>query len=170
MSSQKAPLIFDGHNDVLLKLYNAGGVAGVDRFIAGGDGAVDVPSARAGGFGGGFFAVYVPSPVDLDEKFEEMTKASYDLPLPEPIGWEPAARVVLEQAAILFALEARGALVVCRSAADMRAAFDAGKMAAIFHIEGAEAIDADLHMLEVLFLCDLLAIIFIYTLSEIFNS
>jgi membrane dipeptidase len=73
------------------------------------------------------------------------------LPLPEPIDWEDALPVAMAQAAILFDLEKRGALKVCRSVADIRAAMDAGIMAAIFHIEGAEAIDPDLHTLEVLY-------------------
>lgn len=148
--SPTRPLIFDGHNDLLLKLYRAGGPAHAGRFLTGLDGAIDLPMSKAGGFGGGFFAVFVPSPVDLDEKFDAMTQPSYDLPLPEAIDWEDAVPVVLNQAAILFELERLGALKVCRSAADIRAAMDAGIMAAVFHIEGAEGIDSDLHTLDVL--------------------
>ncbi|MCU9840173.1 dipeptidase [Ruegeria sp. WL0004] len=144
------PAIIDGHNDVLLKLYRAGGLAQAGTFLTGRDGALDLPKAQAGGFGGGFFAVYVPSPMDREARDAEMTNATYDLPLPEPIDWEDALPVVLSQAAILFELERQGALCVCRSVADMRAALAAGRIAAIFHIEGAEGIDPDLHMLDVL--------------------
>lgn len=144
------PAIIDGHNDVLLKLYLAGGLAQAGTFLTGRDGALDLPKAQAGGFGGGFFAVYVPSPMDREARDAEMTNASYDLPLPEPIDWEDALPVVLSQAAILFELERQGALSVCRSVAEMRAALAAGRIAAIFHIEGAEGIDPDLHMLDVL--------------------
>ena len=150
MTNAVTPAIFDGHNDVLLKLYRAGGLKAAESFLSKGDGAIDVPSAQAGGFGGGFFAVYVPSAVDLDSKFEEMSKDRYDLPLPDPIDWEDAFPVAMAQAAILFDLERRGALKVCRSAADIRAALAAGTIAAILHIEGAEAIDPDFHTLEVL--------------------
>lgn len=144
------PAIIDGHNDVLLKLYRAGGLTQAGTFLTGRDGALDLPKAQAGGFGGGFFAVYVPSPMDREARDAEMTNASYDLPLPEPIDWEDALPVVLSQAAILFELERQGALSVCRSVAEMRAALAAGRIAAIFHIEGAEGIDPDLHMLDVL--------------------
>ncbi|MGH1416209.1 MAG: dipeptidase [Pelagimonas sp.] len=144
------PLIFDGHNDVLLQLHRAGGLAATDLFLSGRDGAIDAPRAAQGDFGGGFFAVYVPSPVDLEFKFEEMAKPSYDLPLPDPIDWEDAFPVVMAQAAILFDLEKRGALTVCRTAADIRTTLAANKIAAIFHIEGAEAIDAEFHTLDVL--------------------
>ncbi|KGB82211.1 peptidase M19 [Rhodovulum sp. NI22] len=151
MITREIPIVFDGHNDVLLKLYQAGGVSAAESFLSGRDGAIDCLSAKAGGFGGGFFAVYVPSPQDLDFKFDQMTQAAYDLPLPDPIDWQDAFPVVMAQAAILFDLEKRGALTICRSAADIRAALSQGRMAAIFHIEGAEGIDADLNALELLY-------------------
>ena len=151
MADNLTPGIFDGHNDVLLKLYRAGGLNAADTFLTGRDGAIDIPRAKAGGFSGGFFAVYIPSPSNRDERVEEMSQPAYDLPLPEPIDWEDALPVAMAQAAILFDLEKRGALKVCRSVADIRGAMAAGIMAAIFHIEGAEAIDPDLHTLEVLY-------------------
>jgi membrane dipeptidase len=93
----------------------------------------------------------VPSPVDPDFKVQEMTKPSYDLPLPDPIDWEDALPVAINEIAILLDLERRGALRICRSVADIRSAFADGIMAAILHIEGAEAIDPDLHMLDLLY-------------------
>ena len=152
------PVIFDGHNDVLSKLFRAGGVSQARSFIDGRDGAVDLPKAQEGGFAGGFFAVYVPSPIDMDDKYEEMTKATYDLPLPEPVPLQDALPVSLAQSAILFELERLGALIVCRTVADIRRAIDKGKIAAIFHIEGAEAIDPDLHALDVLYAAGLRSI------------
>src|SRR3546814_8206880 len=55
--------IFDGHNDVLLRLIRKG-AADVERhFIDGdGEGHLDLPRMTAGGFAGGLFAVFVPSP------------------------------------------------------------------------------------------------------------
>ena len=124
---------------------------------------------RLVGFGGGFFAVYVPSPVDLDFKIEEMTKPTYDLPLPDPIDWEDAFPVVMSQAAILFDLEERCALTICRTAAELRAALSSGKLAAIFHIEGAEAIDAELNTLDVLYQAGLRSIGPVWSRSTIFG-
>ena len=151
MTDHLTPGIFDGHNDALLKIYRTGGLSATDTFATGRDGAIDLVKAKAGGFSGGFFAVYIPSPIDRDEKIDAMSQPSYDLPLPEPIDWEDALPVAMSQAAILFDLEKRGNLKVCRTAADIRGAMAAGIMAAIFHIEGAEAIDPDLHTLEVLY-------------------
>ena len=164
------PLVFDGHNDVLLKIFKEGGVDKAATFAVGRDGAIDLKKAKAGGFGGGFFAVYVPSQTDLDFKYQEMTKESYDLPLPDPIVWSDAVSVVAEQVAILLQLEKQGGLEICKSAQDIRRAFSTGKIAAIFHIEGAEAIDPNLHMLEVLHAAGLRSIGPVWSRSTIFGN
>ena len=57
-------LVFDGHNDVLLRLWtNArSGIDPVAEFREGTDqGHIDGPRARAGGLAGGFCAIYIPS-------------------------------------------------------------------------------------------------------------
>ena len=151
MNSAATPAIFDGHNDVLLHLYREGGLSASDSFLNGRDGAIDLIKAKAGGFAGGFFAVYIPSPTDKAFKMEEMAKPTYDLPLPDAIDWKDALPVAMAISAILFDLENKEALKVCRSVADIRATLAAGQIAAIFHLEGAEAIDPDLHTLEVLY-------------------
>ena len=144
------PIIFDGHNDVLSKIFSEGGLDRAASFLEGREGAIDLKKAEAGGFGGGFFAVYVPSKFDLEFSYQEMEKASYSLPLPEPIEWSEAVAVVASQVTILRELERLGCLTICHSVSDIRSAFENEKIAAIFHIEGAEAIDPDLYMLEVL--------------------
>ena len=144
------PIIFDGHNDVLSKIFSEGGLDRAASFLEGREGAIDLKKAEVGGFGGGFFAVYVPSKFDLEFSYQEMEKASYSLPLPEPIEWSEAVAVVASQVTILRELERLGCLTICHSVSDIRSAFEDEKIAAIFHIEGAEAIDPDLHMLEVL--------------------
>ena len=54
--------IFDGHNDVLLRLYRRGGTDAPRAFLEGEDKVhLDLPKARQGGFVGGLFAVFVPS-------------------------------------------------------------------------------------------------------------
>jgi len=151
VTDYRTPVIFDGHNDALLRLYNAGGVSAAGGFVTGRNGAVDLVKAKAGGFAGGFFAIYIPSPHDVDDSIQAMNKPSYDLPLPAPIGWEAALPVALSEAAILFDLEKRGALKLCRTVADIQGAMADGIMAAIFHMEGAEAIDPDFNTLEVLY-------------------
>lgn len=145
------PMIFDGHNDVLLKLLNMGGTAAVPDFIAGCKGHIDVPRSKVGGFGGGFFALYVSSPADGSDMDAEMQKPSYDLPLPPMLDQAASLDVVMQEIAILLRMQEMGALKICHTTDELRACFASGKMAAILHMEGAEAIDADLHVLDVLY-------------------
>ncbi|HHB80997.1 MAG TPA: peptidase M19, partial [Aliiroseovarius sp.] len=146
--SQSA-LVFDGHNDVLLRLWESGGRGAVAAFAQGDKGHIDLPRAREGGFAGGFFAIYVPSEGDVDDEFDAMAQPSYDLPLPEPIDVADALPVALGQAAILVEMQRQGQLRICRNSADIRACMADGTMAAIMHMEGAEAIDRDFYALDV---------------------
>jgi len=144
----RTPLIFDGHNDVLLHLGEAGGPAAAHLFKNGRDGHLDRAKTRAGGFAGGFFAIFVPSPAG-DDTFTQMQKPAYDLPLPPPMAEVEALPIVLRQMATLYALEQQGDLTVCRDIDSLRAAFASDRLAAVMHIEGAEAIGPDLDALEV---------------------
>lgn len=148
MSGAASPPVFDGHNDALLRLWR-GGAGAIDGFAAGSDGHVDAPRARAGGFGGGFFAIFVPGELTLN--MAALNRPAYDLPLPEPLSREEGLRVTLEQAAILLELDRRGDVALCRSGAEVAAALAAGRIAAVMHIEGAEAIGPDLAALDVLY-------------------
>jgi len=145
-----APWVFDGHNDVLTRLFMAGGVAKARQFVEGMSGHLDLPKAKAGGFGGGFFAVWIPAQGNLDAIMEEMKKPAYDLPLSAPIPRTDALTVALEQVAILNELEALGAVKICTSTTEIVECMATGTIAAILHFEGAEAIDPDFHTLDVL--------------------
>jgi len=143
--------IFDGHNDALLRLFNDSSPDPVARFLAGGGtGHIDLPKARAGGLAGGLFAVFCPSPNARDISGPSGTAP--DLPLPPELPMDAARRITVAQIALLLRLEAAsdGSFAVCRSAGDVRAAMGRGAIAAVLHIEGAEAIDEDLYFLDVL--------------------
>ncbi|MDF0602733.1 membrane dipeptidase [Psychromarinibacter sp. C21-152] len=142
-----SPPIFDGHNDLFQRMLRHGVTA--EDVVRGLDGGhIDLPRARAGGFGGGFFAIFVPSPADT-MSWDEMAKPAYRLPLPDPLPQDAALEVTRQGFAALEALEAAGALAICRTAAEIAAVLDEGtRMAAVLHIEGAEAIDPDFARLE----------------------
>ncbi|WP_293575716.1 dipeptidase [Phaeobacter sp.] len=144
------PLIFDGHNDLLLQLHTMNVAPGQDGFQGAGGHHIDLAKAKAGGFAGGFFAIFVPDG-QSDTNLSDMLKPSYDLPLPPELPWADASRVALSQAAALLGLERDGALRICRNTSDIRSAMADGVMAAVMHLEGAEAIDRDLAMLDVLY-------------------
>jgi membrane dipeptidase len=117
-------VIIDGHNDLVLR-----------RWRGESSPHLDLDAALAAGFAGGFFALYIPSPHPPDP-----TEIPYALPLPPSIPFEEAARIADELFDTLCALP----VVRATSADDFRA----GRVAAIVHMEGAEAIAPDLSNLE----------------------
>ena len=142
--------VFDGHNDLLYRLN-----AAPDRRAAIWDGSdakghLDLPRIKAGGFAGGFFAVYVPSPHDVDAPnfLSRMDNPPYDFALDALIDHAAAQPVALAQIGHLKWLERTGDLTICTSTAQIRAAIAAGTIAAILHFEGAEAIDPALDALH----------------------
>lgn len=142
--------VFDGHNDFLLRLLRDPDRREAIWLTGEGKGHLDLPRARAGGFAGGFFAVYIASPVAHDAADYEaiMDAPPYDLPLPDLIGAEAAQPVAVAMIGHLMWMERTGTLAICRTVADIRAAMAAGKIAAILHFEGAEAIGEDLDALH----------------------
>jgi membrane dipeptidase len=145
--------VFDGHNDLLLRLWHAPEDRGRIWFGAEGRGHLDLPRMRAGHFAGGLFAIWVPSPADpamanLDAR---MDAPPYDLPLPAPVPLAEAQSVALAMAGHLMWMEriSDGAFRLCRDAAGIEAAMAAGAIAGVMHMEGAEAIDEGLDALHV---------------------
>lgn len=144
--------IFDGHNDLLLRLWRATPEERDRLWLAGdGSGHLDLPRMRRGGFAGGFFAIFVPSS-DGASPDALMGGPTYDLPLPASIPAAAALAPAVEMAALLLRLERRseGALRLCRTATEVRDCVATGTIAAVMHMEGAEAIAADLDALHLL--------------------
>ncbi|HEY0275892.1 MAG TPA: dipeptidase [Paenirhodobacter sp.] len=143
--------VFDGHNDFLLRLLTAPDRR-EDLWLNGTtEGQMDLPRMRAGGFAGGFFAIWVPSPGpdNMAELDRMMNNPPFVMPLPDEVPYAQALPVAMAEVGHLLWMERTGTLAICRSVADIRAAMAAGKIAAILHMEGAEAIGTDLDALHV---------------------
>lgn len=148
--------IFDGHNDVLLRLYNKQASDAATQFVEGdGVGHLDLPRMKTGGFAGGFFAVFIPSPKSesIGGLADAMQGETYELPLPPEVDINRAQPIGLEMMGLLFQIEREsdGDFVVCRTAAEIRDTIGRGAVAAVLHIEGAEMIDAEFRSLELLY-------------------
>lgn len=133
------PSVFDGHNDMLLHLHLTGDANG-RGFIEGRDGDIDLAKCKAGGLGGGFFAIWVPGQ-DRGGPGREA-----------PIDTAHARQVTFQMAATLLRLTRANpeAIALCTSAGEIEAARAARAVAALMHLEGAEGIGEDLAELEVL--------------------
>ncbi len=164
--------IFDGHNDTLLRLWQAGDREG-RRFLDGdGEGHIDLPRARAGGMGGGFFAIYVPGEVAPPILDDWDDGGVVDEPPIGPVDSSYARKVTLEMASILLRMATArpDAIRVCRSAAEIEAAQDAGAMAAVMHVEGVEAIGPDLAELDVLYAAGLRSLGPVWSRPNLFGT
>ena len=143
--------VFDGHNDILLRLQMAPRRREAIWLTGEGKGHMDLPRMRQGGFAGGIFAIYIPSPPapgapDYDAL---MDNPPYEVELPAMIPLEVAQPIALSMAGHLLWMEraSQGAFRLCRTVAEIEAARAAGAIAGVMHIEGAEAIDANLDAL-----------------------
>ena len=161
--------VFDGHNDVLLRLWMKTEGDPVADFLNGdGLGQLDFPRMKTGGFAGGFFAIFAPA------DGEELPDNDDDVnpPLASQVAQSVALRKTLEMASLLFRIESAsdGKFKVCRSVAEIKSCLAHGVIAAIFHIEGAEAIDAKFRMLDVLYESGLRSIGPVWSRPNIFGS
>jgi len=144
---------FDGHNDILLRLFNAPQNRDAIWLTGEGKGHLDLPRMVQGGFVGGFFAIYIPSPPQEDDDgidyHQLMENPPYRLPLPALISAEGALPTAWAMANHLLWMEraSQGRFKIVRSVADIRANMAAGVISGILHMEGAEAIGPDLDAL-----------------------
>jgi membrane dipeptidase len=155
--------IFDGHNDVLLRLYRRTSADAVAAFLQGEDkGQLDLAKAHRGGFAGGLFAIFVPSPrrpsgASAGAAANGPTTApAADVTAdaaPPAVELSEAQRTVFSMLSLLYRIEreSEGRVRVCRDAKDIERCLKDGALAAVPHIEGAEAIDQNLEMLDVLY-------------------
>jgi membrane dipeptidase len=153
MSSPRRVPIFDGHNDVLLRLYRRGGENPTRAFIEGaGKGQLDLPMANEGGFAGGLFAIFVPSP-KASSNIAPAQPANTEAGFPPGVELTAAQQVVFGMMSLLLRIEheAKGRVRICRDVDDIERGLNDGVLAPVLHIEGAEAIDQEFALLEVLY-------------------
>jgi len=153
LATTNALPIFVGHNDTLLHLYLPERGDGRSFFTRSDKGHIDLPRAREGGLGGGFFAVFVPSNPAMPDSGLTITENGYEVRMAPALDLPYAQRVTIAVTAGLFRLEAEsdGQVKVVRSTGELVTCLREGVLAAILHFEGAEAIDPELDALEVFY-------------------
>jgi membrane dipeptidase len=173
--------IFDGHNDTLIDLHIPERGEGRSFFERSETSHIDLPRAREGDFGGGFFAIFVPNEEYEYERTE--TEEGYEMDLPPAISHERAKQFTYDVLARLYRIEAEsgvesdtessvesdsdssgdsdteseGGVRVVGEYEELEACLkDDGTdedtpIAAIPHLEGAEAVAPDLSNLDFLY-------------------
>jgi membrane dipeptidase len=174
MTSPARVPIFDGHNDALLRLYLRGGADAPRAFLEGeAKGQLDLPMARQGGFAGGLFAIFVPSTdgaIGPSGGIPSQT-TSNDALLPPSVESTPAQRAVFTMVSLLLRIEreSQGQVRICRNVHDIQRDLQDGVLAAVLHIEGAEAIDSNFEILDVLYEAGLRSLGPVWSRSNVFG-
>jgi membrane dipeptidase len=165
--------IFDGHNDSLQAIYLP--KRGDDRSLLerGDRGHIDLPRMREGGFGGGFFAVFVPSHQSVKGHpgiHPTTTETAYSMPLASPIDTNYAQEITFKGMASLFRLaaESEGQIKVVRATDELVTCLCQGIIAAVLHFEGAEAVDPGLDALHVFYEAGLRSLGIAWSRSNLF--
>ena len=152
--------IFDGHNDVLFRLFLKNKINAHEDFLLGdNEGHLDLPRMEEVDFRGGFFAIYVPSPEaevstsDKPIRYDDMEKDEYSLPLPDLIGSDQALPIVIRKISLLSQIEkhSQGKVKICLSGSDLEKSFHQRSLSILMHIGGAECIDDNFYNLEALY-------------------
>ena len=156
MTSPRRMPIFDGHNDVLLRLYQRSGTDAPRAFLEGeAKGHLDFPMAQQGGFAGGLFAIFAPSTTGASGPNDEAPSqgVSSDALLAPAVELVPAQNAVFSMVSLLLRIEreSQGRVRICRNVNDIRQGLKDGVLVPVLHIEGAEAIDPNFELLDVLY-------------------
>lgn len=143
-------LVFDGHNDALGRIYG-GETVGASFLERGDTGDLDLPRAREGGLGGGFFAIMASS--EKSHPTIKLTLDGIEATMGSSVGLEHAQKAAIRGTAGLFRLEeeSAGQIKVVRTADELADCLAGGIFAAVLHFEGAEPIGPDLDSLEVFY-------------------
>ena len=161
--------IFDGHNDSVQRLQEYR-PDGIDFLARSADGHLDLPRALDGGLSGGLFAMMAhPERPPVDDL--AVTKTSYEVRLAEPLDRAYARRKTGEQLTALKRLEARadGKIRMATSVDEIDTITRTGSFAIVLHMEGADAIDADLLELEELYRSGLRSLGLVWSRPNIFG-
>lgn len=147
--------IFDGHNDTIQQI----GDGKRSFFRRGARGHVDLPRAHEGGMIGGCFAIFCPDP---DEDIARMASDGFDpserkKQVSPPLEFSYAYNCMVEQLLGLYKIvgDSDGEVAIVRSTGDIRYNMGSDIFSIEIHLEGADAIDDDLHSLEWLYLAGL---------------
>lgn len=143
--------IFDGHNDAVQHLldYRPGRR---DFLVRSSDGHLDLPRAREGRMFGGMFAL-MAHPDQPPQDDLTITEDGYEVRLADALDPRQAHRQIHAQLTALQTLESRadGAVRIARSADEVEASLHDGTFAVVLHLEGADALDAELTVLDELY-------------------
>jgi len=144
------PIIFDGHNDLLTRLWLSSADDPVHDFIYGTlPGHLDLKRCRQAGWMGGLFSIFLPPYAYVKNNHpDKLSNPSNSDFTPQEIVDICCAQLELAQQ-----LEARsdGQIQICTSVAQIRACQQNQQLAIVLHLEGAEFLAIEPELLDVFY-------------------
>ncbi len=143
-------MIFDGHNDLLTRLWLSSAEDPVHDFIHGSlPGHLDLKRCRQVGWMGGLFSIFLPPYGYLQKHHSEklIDTASVDF-TPQQIIDICCAQLEIAQQ---LQLRSDGQIQICRSFDQVEACQQNQQLAIVLHLEGAEVLACDPDLLDVFY-------------------
>lgn len=171
MSAQ--PIIFDGHNDLLTRLWLSPNADPVHDFIHGTlPGHMDLQRCRQAGWMGGLFSIFLPPYAYVKNNHPDKLLTPSGSGSASDFSPQQVIDICCEQLALAQQLQARsdGQIQICTSLAQIQACQQQQKLAIVLHMEGAEVLAIQPELLEVFYNAGLRSIGPLWNRKSIFGD
>ena len=152
------PKIFDGHNDLLARLWLADDEDPSSAFLHSTlTGQMDWERCQKGHLIGGLFAIFVPPFEYVKKNYPHKINATAHQ---TTYTMQQVEQICFAQMSYLLQIEEKsaGKIKICRTFAEINACIANGIFAVVMHIEGAEVLDTDFHLLDIFYAAGLRSI------------
>lgn len=143
-------MIFDGHNDLLTRLWLSSSKNPVHDFIYGSlPGHLDLNRCRQVDWTGGLFSIFLPPYAYLQKNHPEklIDKSSIDFTAQQIIDICCTQLALAQQ----LQLQSEGQIQICTSTDQIKTCQQNQQLAIVLHLEGAEVLECDLDLLDVFY-------------------
>ncbi|MGP5519292.1 MULTISPECIES: dipeptidase [Psychrobacter] len=144
------PIVFDGHNDLLTRLWLSSAADPVHDFIYGSlPGHLDLARCQQAGWMGGLFSIFLPPYSYVKNNHpDKLVNPSHSDFTPQEI-----IDICRAQLALAQQLQARsdGQIQICTSVAQIRACQQNQQRAIVLHLEGAEVLAIKPELLDIFY-------------------
>ncbi|MGP5435093.1 dipeptidase [Psychrobacter alimentarius] len=163
------PIIFDGHNDLLTRLWLSSADDPVHDFIYGTlPGHLDLNRCRQAGWMGGLFSIFLPPYAYVKNNHpDKLSNPSNSDFTPQEI-----VDICCAQLELVQQLQARsdGQIQICTSVAQIRACQQNQQLAIVLHLEGAEFLAIEPDLLDVFYEAGLRSIGTLWNRKSLFGD
>ncbi|WP_296244499.1 MULTISPECIES: dipeptidase [unclassified Psychrobacter] len=150
------PVIFDGHNDLLTRLWLSASDDPVHDFIHGAlPGHLDLQRCRQAGWMGGLFSIFLPPFAYVKNNHPEKLSKALGLNLNSDSDFDPQQIVDICCAQLKLAEQlqnrSEGQIQICTSLSQIQACQRNQQLAIVLHLEGAEAVAIEPGLLDIFY-------------------